>query len=393
MSSIQLKSKISQTQAINLYYDLELINNDTTGLNQPAILRFNEIRNNPYLMSPENYYMSVVRFSIQTPSLPIFIPQAQIGQSQQNRLIYSFTLTWKSVLVPTKTYEFQQNVVYIPSDLSQPLPLPPIDFQDITSAYYFVFAYQQWVAMLNNALSLCLNGLKNLVLAGGENLPSLNPPFLEFDPVAQVMILDCDLVGYSDSLINPIKLFANAPMYTLLASFQAISQGYGSSIINGKNFQFVITNINGTNILTLPTYSAIQMYQEQSSIALLNPISSLVFTTAQLPVIPEMVATPRVFNSDSNLFNTGNNANITPMMTDFIVPFEVGNTYRPNVVYTPSGEYRLIDLYGTSPLSAIEMSVFWKDQFGGLHPFYLNSGCSATIKLLFRRKDYNNINL
>jgi len=384
--SLQLKSKLNLTQPYHLYYDLELINNDTTGLNQPAILSFNEIRNSPYLMSPENYYMSVVRFSIQTPSLPIFIPQAVIGQSDQNKLIYTFTLKYK-------TYEYQQYVVYIPSDLSQPLPLPPIDFQDIETAYYFVFAYQQWVAMLNNALSLCLTGLKNLVIAGGDVLPSLNAPFIEFDPVAQVMILDADQLGYSDSLANPIKLFANAPCYTLLASFQAISQGYGTNITNGKNFQFVIKNLNGTNILTLPTYNAIQMYQEQSSIALLNPISSLVFTTALLPVVPSMSAIPKVFNSDANLFNTGNNSNITAMMTDFVVPFEVGNTYRPNVVYVPSSEYRLIDLFGSSPLSAIEISVLWKDNFGGFHPFYLNSGCCANLKLLFRRKDYNNVDL
>jgi hypothetical protein len=131
------------------------------------------------------------------------------------------------------------------------------------------------------------------------------------------------------------------------------------------------------------------MYQEGSTIALLNPIQSLVFTTAMLPVIPSLTSVPKVFNAPSGLFNVGNNSNLTPVLTDFQVPISATNTYRPSVEYTPSSEYRLADLYGTSPLSALEMSVFWKDVYGGLHPFFLGAGCSANIKIMFRRKDFN----
>jgi hypothetical protein len=108
-----------------------------------------------------------------------------------------------------------------------------------------------------------------------------------------------------------------------------------------------------------------------------------------LPVSPSLVSVPKVFNAPSRLFNVGNNSNLAPIVTDFQVPFSPTNTYKPSVEYQPGGEYRLIDMYGTSPLSALELSVFWKDIYGGLHPFYLGAGCSATIKLMFRRKDYN----
>jgi len=383
--SIQLKSKLSLGQPYHIYYDLDLINNDTTGQNPPQILRFTEIRNSPYLMSPENYFVSVARFSIQTPSLPVWIPQAQIGQSDPDLLIYSFTLKYK-------TYEYQQYVRYIPSDMSQPIPAPPIEFQDLESAYYFVYTYQQCITLFNNALSSAVTGLNALVTAGGDVLPSTNPPFFEFDPSALLCILDADEAGYANTLINPIQIFCNAPCFTLFSTFQAIYYGY-SQITNGKNFQFLVRNINGTNELTLPTYTALQMYQEESTTALWCPISALVFTTALLPISPELIGVPRVFNSDSSLFNSGNNANISNILTDFIVPFAPNNTYKPNIVYTPNGEYRLMDLNGSSPLSALEMSVFWKDVFGTLHPFYLNSGCSASIKLMFRRKDFNNVDL
>jgi hypothetical protein len=387
--SIQLTSKYDATQPYHIYYDLDLINNDTTGSNPPATLRFNEIRNSPYLMSPENYFMSVVRFSLQTPSLPVFVPQAQLGQADPNKLIYSFTMSY---VFAGNTYEFQQYINYIPSDLSQPIPKPPIDFQDITSDYYFVYTYQHWAYMINQALISCYNGLNALVTGAGGALPSPNAPFMEFDPQALLLILDADEVGYARTLAQPIKIFCNSPLYTLLSSFQFTKYGF-SSITNGKNYQFDIYNINNTNVLNLPTYNALQMYQEGSTCGLLNPIQSIVFTTAMLPVNPSLISVPKVFNSNSNLFNVGNNSNLQPIMTDFQVPFSPTNTYKPSIEYTPSSEYRLVDMYGTSPLSALEMSVFWKDNFGGLHPFYLGAGCSANVKIMFRRKDFNTASL
>ena len=378
--SLQTTTKLDETSATHIYYDLDVINNDTTGTNAPLPLSFVETRNSPYLKNPSLYYISVARFQLQTPSLPIFLPQAQINQNNINKTIYSFTLTYNG-------FEQQEYVIYVPSDSSQPLPSPPIEFQEISSNYYFIYCYQQWVDMLNTTLQTAWTNLNTKVV-----LPSPNAPFFEFDPIAQVMILNADAVGYANTAVNQIKIFANAPCFNLLSSFPALYFGY-NNITNGKNFQFTVKSINGTNELILPSYTALQMYQEGSTTALWNPVQKLCFTTALLPVVNELVAVPRVFNSDSNLFANGNNANVQPILTDFVVNYSPSNTYKPNVEYTPSGEYRLMDLYGNSSLSSIQINVYWVDVFGGQHPFYLNSQCSGSIKLLFRRRDYNNTTL
>lgn len=386
MSNLQQKSYLDLNQPQHIYYDLDIINNDTTGTIQPVPLRFTEVRNNPFIMCPENYYMSVVRFQIQTgDSLPVMVPQVQLGQTDPNLLIYSITLTYK-------TYEFQSYAVYVPDDLSQPLPQPPLDFQDITSSYYFLSTYQAWIEIVNNTFKSAFAGLNALVVAGGDALPTANPPFMEFDPNALVAILDCDVVGYERNLVNPIKVFMNSPMFNLFNTFQAVVQNF-SGVTNGKNIQLSIYNNNNTNVLNLPTYNVIQSYQEGSTVCMMNPIASVVFTTALLPVVPSNIAVPKVYGSQSSLFNVGNNANIANVITDFVVPVDALNRYKPNIVYTPQAEYRLFNLYGSSPVSAIELSAYWKDPFGGLHPIYLNSGCGANIKIMFRRKDYNNISL
>jgi hypothetical protein len=387
--SVQINSKYDPTQPYHSYYSVDMINNDTTGSRPLPALSFDEIRNSPYLSAPENYFLSVVRFSIQTPTLPVFIPQVELGQTNPNRLIYTFTMSYT---FGGNTYNFQQPIIYIPFDLSQPTPAPPLTFQDLTSQYYYMFSYQQWTSMLNQALTDCFNGLNALVVGAGGVLPTTNPPFLEFDPQNYVFTLNADELGYASTLPSPISLFCNSRLHTLLSSFQFIKYG-DFGVANGRNFQFMIYNSNNLNQIILPSYTALQMYQENSTVALMNPIQSIVFTTSFLPVVPENISVPKVWGSDSRLFNSGNNSNIAPILTDFQVPFSPSNTYRPTIEYQPSGEYRLIDLYGISPLSSLELSVLWKDNFGGLHQFYLGSGCSASLKVMFRRKDFNTTSL
>lgn len=386
MASLQLKSQLDITQPMHIYYDLTVNNSDSLGQQAPQVLRFEEVRNNPFLMCPSNYYLSVVRFQIQTgDGIPIFLPQVILGQPDVNKLIYSITLSYKG-------YDYQQFVEYIPDDLTQPLPIPPIEAQDLTSAYYFINSYQLWVEMVNNAFTSAFNGLKALVVAGGDTLPTDNAPFMEFDPYNKVAILDADILGYDRALANPISIYMNSPMFNLYSTFPAITQAY-TNPNNGKNFQIIIFNNNGSNIYQLNNYNALQVYQEGSTVGLLNPVQSIVFSTALLPVIPANVSKPKVFGAQGNFFSAGNNSNIAPVISDFVVNVDSLNSYKPNIVYIPSAEYRLIGLYGESPVSAVEISCFWKDNFGVSHPLLLSSGCSASLKLLFRRKDYSNITL
>ena len=51
-----------------LYYDIQIsnINNNDT---LPPVLNFIETRNNPFLYESDKYYMSIIRFSLDTPNL------------------------------------------------------------------------------------------------------------------------------------------------------------------------------------------------------------------------------------------------------------------------------------------------------------------------------------
>lgn len=385
--SIQLTNKYDPTQPFHIYYDLDAINNETSGNNPPIRFSITDVRNIPYLNSPENYFMSVIRFTIQTPTLPIFIPQILLGQISVDKTVYSFTLSFPvggTTINSTQTF-----IVYVPSDTTQPTPAQPLTIQDMTSDYYYVYNLQDWCKMMNTALSSAFTSLNANVIAAGGTLPSANVPFFEWNPVQQVFILSADNASFNSSLASPIKIFCNTALYTLLNNFPIIKFA-PTGVALGKNYQFEFYNNNGLNLFNMGAYSVIQLYQDNSTTGLFNPVQSIVFTTSLLPIVPSVVSIPKIFNSSTfNLSSVGNNSNIAPIITDFQIPYSATNQYRPNLTYVPQSEYRLIDLYGLSPQSSLEISVLWKDNFGGNHVFLLGAGCSASIKLMFRRKDFN----
>jgi len=385
------KGNLNDTDPVHQYLDINMVNNDTLGDKAPVRLVFNEIRSNPILSNPSEYFFSVMRFSLETVSLPLMIPQVQIGQIDPNKLIYSITMTYTSP-VNGITYEQQNFILYVPQSKNQPTPNPPLVVQDFdpNGDYYFIYNFQYWIRLVNTTLARCLTDLNATVFAAtGANLPSSNAPFMEWDTVNNVAILNADIAGFNSTLTNPINIYFNTPLFTLFSSFVADYFGF-TNITNGKNYLIYIGNDNGTNSIILPTYTALQMYQDYPTAALWNPVNAIVFNTGTIPVLPSLVSAPIILNSAvASLTQGGNNANISNTLTDFEVPVTEGWEYKPNIFYAPSAEYRLVDLIGNTPISNISINVFWKDSFANLHPFYLNSGCNANIKVLFRKKVFN----
>ena len=368
------------------YYDVDIVNYDTSGTNAPVRLALSEVRNSQILIHPENYFFSIVRFRTSTGCLPLMIPEVEIGSDDINKLAYSITLAYR--LTTGETLEYKQNLIYVPQNLTAPLPPPPLTSQNVTSEYYYIYNFQYFIVLVNQAFINAFNGLKALVIAAGESLPSNIPPFMEWDPIDCLAILDCDILGYGDNLVSPILIYFNSSMFNLFQSFQAFNLGY--NVTNGKNYQIMVYNNNNTNILNQQGgTNLIQMFQDYSTSSLWNPVSSIVFTTSMIPILSQLVGLPKIYNSDTQLISSGNNSNISNTLTDFVIDLVKGTESKPNVVYTPSGAYRLIDMTGggAQSFASIQISAYWKDKFGNLHEMTLRSGDSCSIKLMFRLKE------
>ena len=384
----------------HVYMDLDVINNDYSSTTPPQ-LRFEETRNQPFLDGDSSdYFCSILRFSIQTGNtLPIFIPRIQTGQSDVNKTVYRITL--KDTIL-SNTYYGTANVMYSPEDKTAPTPVQPLVQQDITSTYYYVYNFQHFVDLLNTALAQAWSNLAAAILAGEHATywKSTVVPFFDIDTSKMTVVLHVDNEIFVSGGTNPTELYLNTRLFELLVG---LPHEYASKA-GDLNYRIKIVNRGDANATTRTTtflnnasgalisreITLVQVEQEISSLALLNPVASIVFASSMLPVLPTQTSPPRDLGTNSNyLTSGGNNSNLTNILSDFSIAVDVNNQYRPVIEYAPGAEYRLLDMNSGMNLNRVDIVVYWKDHFGNLHPFNLHPGCSAHVKVMFRRKDFN----
>ena len=450
MSGIDFTSRISY-EPYHIYYDLNILNNDTTGSKQPPFLEFTEIRNSPYLANPSDYFASVVRFSVETPTLPLIIPQPRLSNSipvpfSVNELIYQVSMNHPALPAPISVF-----VVYVPQS-SAALAPPPTTISnagDIVNEYYYTYTYKPFIDMINTALRTCFQ--LTIAALGGGLIAQYTPvgtqivfPYLYWDDdkniatlVAPAQLFQTPSANNPTPVLNanlaalpiagtnaPIQLFFNAPLYNLFSSFTAFQNTYATPIapsVSSLNWRILCpdtVSIDPFSIVspqtlvavpngTMPTfpqtslpnspfqppsiYSLLRVPQEYPTTPLWNPVQALVFTTSLLPIHSSIVSAPVLFGAGSTFTTAGNNSGIANILTDLEVTTEKGWQTKPNISYVPTAEYRLFDLNGNAPLSAIQITVSWKDTFGRLNQLRLGSGCNASIKLMFRRKDFQGV--
>jgi hypothetical protein len=138
--------------------------------------------------------------------------------------------------------------------------------------------------------------------------------------------------------------------------------------------------------MQLPTYDAIQLYEEFQSTGNWSCIKSVQFTSASLPIEGTITGSTKSFGSISNMINYSQN-NTTQILTDFSISLETGKEYYPAIDYVASSNnYRLISMFGHTEQQQIQISISYTDVYNNSYPLKLASGGKANLKLLFRKK-------
>ena len=237
----------------------------------------------------------------------------------------------------------------------------------------------------------------------GITVSTYQSPSISWNGSNATAVITADNSAFAISnTYQPVYLFFNQSLSTLLDAFPYIYLRVSASnnLYSYINFQtsagaglYVVSSYSAVGAVT-PQYTAIQQYQQNTTAGLFNPVSSIVFSSTLLPVNMENVGLPLILNGTSqNNVVVGSSANVFPIVTDFQVPVNATSSYTGDISYVPQSEYRLVDLSGTNPANQIDIQVYWKDQYGLIHPFYVGSGCSGSLKIMFRKKDFNNISV
>ena len=234
-----------------------------------------------------------------------------------------------------------------------------------------MYNYEYVIYLLNNTLETCFNSLAALT-----TLPTSNVPYFKWDPTNNIATLISNQKGFDDTSDDYISLYMNNALYQLFSSLPMKINSTSST--NGLNYQISTSNYGNANTENVSDYTAQLLIQEYSTISVWNPVMSMVFTSNTMPIVCEQLSAPLIYLNGITIQST-NNSNIANIITDFEANDAI---YKPLLVYQPT-IYRYKELIGNSPLSFIDISCFWNSRSGNLIPFYLNAGCSASIKLMF----------
>lgn len=381
----QLSKVKRDNNSDKVYYDIQIAN-VLSQTSVPPIVAFREQRQNAFVNNSGDYYLSIIRFQVDTNALPLFIPEIQPNQANVNLTVYSVTLSYLG-------NDYQVSVIWNPQSAFTKEPSAPNQtynkLQDNSTGYYYAFNYTYVIQLIQAALDTAHANL----IAANPAVAASHSPIIIWNTDSNTAGIYAESSFYDNypvgTVVNPITIYFNSPLANLLASFVAIN--YGTvGVTNGKNFGLAIANFNGSQTIYLPTsapaasqYVATTVFQEYSTVSSWTPISSIVFTSATLPIVPNQLSAPLIFADGGIVYaGDGNNSNFAQIISDFVAD---NGVYKPSLLYIPT-QIRLIDMFGNQPISQIDISVFWKSKLGEFFPLQLNSGGSCSIKVMFTRK-------
>lgn len=381
-----------------VYYNLDIINGKTVdeGLLTDPKASYNETRDGFLIKDSSKYYFSIVRFAMNGPGkdLPIFMPRIEIGQPDINLTVYQVGLSVNYNGTPyyaTKAIEYRPEI----ENPNSVLPVPPIDKQDVTSVYYYVYTYSHMVKLVNEALESAYQDL-DTQLGGGVLTGSA--PVLEYNNSNGLFSVYGLKTMFGDNATptEEYNLYFNSNMWGLFSNFTHTYMGGDSVLKNNLADGFCYRiDINkeglGQNELTFGGSDYWVLEQEYKSTSTLwCPISSIVFLSSLLPVDRELTGTPIQFGAGNDQTPVGTQNAFQPIVTDITLGNQSAEDYRGFIEYVPSAEYRLAGMTNSpTEVRDLDIQVFWKNRLdGNLYPISMFNLSSISIKILFRRRDY-----
>jgi hypothetical protein len=362
----------------HIYYDLNAYNNnsgyDKDGLSVPIQSSqqciFNQMRSKPYLDNPSDYEVTIIKFNLDSNSFPNQIVQPLVGVPVNNDGSYD---TVYSIYVGTERI----NITWVPADMTLRANPPTsglelVTKEMITNEYFYNYSYQYFLDRIN-------------IIIGKLNI------FFRFNPVTGLISLNGK---YPLNGLQGSNIYVNEQLYNLLAGFQ-YQYYYDKYGIDTPVYQLLATQVQDvignlvyekvepqyTSFNTAPltnTFNSIITIQSYPSTQLWNPVVSIVFTSKSLAVVADDEAKPYIYGLNPNPPVGNSNVSIN------LFEYSLGRRADP-VINFVNFVYLFKSLVSNDPESDLNLETFWKDDYGNLHPFFIESGSNFNLKLMFRK--------
>lgn len=377
-----------------------------------SLAEFEETRTQPFLINPQEYYMSIVRFSIDASSVPLFVCPVIENPTDPTDINY----TPYVVTLMTNNETFSANLRYIPND-NVPLPKAPIgNKQDLSGDYYFVYYYSIFIRMINIAIEEAMIKLR----AEYPEVGAVKSAYCQYDSTTSRISLVVPNIYYNDEYVYTVDYDyggTNMPLYNpqppgkiyilinnlLYAHLDGIEAFLLKNYLGGIQFLMCVTDNknnyyyppqNQPNIIADQTQTSFTngdftyttepewfiFPQQYTHMNAWNSIASIVFLT-QMPIKPEYIPSLGIINNSSALGSSS-----MPILTDFVPDITVAGEQRTRFNYIPTGQYRLTEINSTIPLNKIQFKIYWMDRYQNLYPMRISQGQINSVKIMFIKK-------
>jgi len=339
----------------NIYFNATISNRNPDKL--PINAFFHEIRDTPLFEGPPtDYTMSVIRFTIPTELVPIQL--FPVKPTSINESINSISLEWNGFVE-------QKFLQWEPQDKTARVPTAAGHYNDFLE-YYSLYSFDYFMLLINQAFALATAAL----IADGA--PAMNPPFFYYDANTKLISLYAPPECLPTKPI-PVHIYLNG---ALNANFNNTFPNFLHGYLHpqGLDTQLLVGD-KRVNKVTLSGNDYYVMTQEFISLSLMLSFTSIVITSASLPVRNEWTA-----------IGQGNNNNFLGIVTDFQMSLNTGLETKNSIYYVPISEYRRATLTSTLPIQTIDLNFYWRTNFGTLIPIRIPAAGEATVKLIFERK-------
>lgn len=360
-----------------IYYNIDV----REGRLAPTGLPYAEFsieRSQPILANPKDYYLTISRFNVPVLDTPILL--MPIGTAYYGVAPIPPAINWSDFTV-TLSYlgvDFQQTVIYETQTPNVTPPTVPGYIDPNAPYYYSVYAYNDFIRMVNLAFQNAFNAL-NTHFGGAQ--PQTEAPYYIYNSETELFSLVTQY-SYLTSAVTPCEIFLNANLLTYLGNIKGTF--YGRNLANGKDFRIRIdNNDNGYakpgGIIPVPplTPDYLKFDQEYRSLDIMTSFHDLVFTTNTLSINREWTQS----SDPTNL-----RPNQVGLLTDFHPLIARAGDNRSDLYYYPQGPYRMINLLGDTPLRNFDFKIWWKDKQGRLYPLTIPYNQVLSIKFLFIKK-------
>ena len=217
---------------------------------------------------------------------------------------------------------------------------------------YQIWNYQTYLDQINIAIETAFNGI-----SASTGWPSQEVPYLSYSD--SKFSLNCGV-----GLASPVCIMSfNTRLW------QRFMFNSHTNTTNSNYEDLQILNLIPNILPSTPPSAFLMITQPHNSNYRWFDITRIIVRSTKMSVA-----------GDVELNNTSL-LNITDFAVDTSAPDVLLQIYEPTVL-------RYYQLYQTSPLNAVDVQLSYSTRSGDIYPIYLTAGSSGSIKLLFRRSNF-----